>query len=165
VENSTIFIVVASGGEYDDAWQSNLFAFRNEEDAKEQVAKLTAQNEFANSIRPKIVQIYSDALLMPIDHLEEQDAHPKGPRKPTKQSLAEYNVKVAEWTAKNEPIAQRNLLRTEARRLLAAAAARKHAIDLGATDEHLDAIGFTETDFDLYHHCDITYEYAEIQLL
>lgn len=166
MDSTTIFIVTASGGDYEDSWKRNVRAFRLKEEAENYVATATAQIVFINSIRQTVVKFYQDLLSVPVPEQEMPDPYPKGPARPTKQSWAKHYVELREWANKNDVVIERNNLRTKVHYETCYNEAIKCATSMGATEEHLSIMGFSNGHFDMFSDMyDATYEYEEIELL
>ncbi len=141
---SDIFIVVASGGSWEDAWRANVCAFATQEEADLEVirrteihVRLLELNKVASAARYKH---FSENVVA----LEKTDDVPKGPAKPTKELNADYQKRMEEWRKKSIPISERNRARQTAALATAVEAARQAAIVAGATEEELGLLGFSE---------------------
>ena len=135
-----VFVVVASGGEYDSAWEQNLYAYRSRADAGCEVERLEA---FQARVRPLVNDIKQAAYAVlgnrPV--MLQTPAPPPVPKKANREEYARYQRAHAAWKTEIKPIVDENNARLEANYQLARQAAVNTAIDLGCSDEDIEALG------------------------
>lgn len=165
-----IFVIQASGGSYDDAWQHDLFAVRGEERAQAEIERLKQLHadclEMLKEVTDALHQGYAAVRAINAKDFKLPPA-PQVPAKANKEIQAAYRKKHDAWRKECEPIwraisEEQNRAMVEAQQ-----AARNKAVELGATEEHLQMFGFynpngelTSPSFDRDTH----YTYEELEL-
>jgi hypothetical protein len=166
---STIYIIQASGGSYDDAWERNLFAVGDEAVALVAVDELKARHEKLMGLYRPIRDFFTQHMseTAPMFMYEPSPDCPKGPAKPNKEALKAHAAAIKEWTELARPIGRRNQDRSLAHNRHVAAATRELATTLGADEEDLKALCLDDSDdvvvwpnFD----ADTSYYYEELEL-
>ena len=159
-----IFVLVASGGEYDSAWERNVVAFTSSDVADKALAVLEEQRDRLQKIIPEISDVFYK-ILQQRPELEQTSPAPSPPSK-AKVGSAAYEAYIAaskEWRQKNEPVMKRNEVRQAEHFQSAALAARRKAEELGCTDIDLAALGLTDDQYpDL--DMDVSYNIEELEL-
>lgn len=162
-----IFIVVASGGSYDDAWHSNVCAFATQEEAELEVlrrqdmhVRLIELHKVANEARWSFLRDN-------VASVEEMDPVPKGPAKATKELNADYQKRMSEWRKKNVPIGERNRVRQQAMIVRSVECAREAAVAAGATDEEIALLNFDvyPYSFGYGYNSDTTFSVEQLELV
>lgn len=164
---SKIYVIVASGGSYDDAWESNLFAVTSETEAIDAVNELTARHEKLEAIYQPIYNFFRQHMRdnAGLFAHEEMPDRPKGASRMTKEGQAAYKVACEKWVQECRPIARRNQDRSIEQNNHSAAATRIFAFSLGATEEDMQPLGLAGQEqnwpnFD----ADTNYSYEELEL-
>lgn len=164
---SDIFIVVASGGSYDDAWRSNVCAFATREEADLEVIRRSEMHVRLSELDKQASEARWAFLRTEVSGLEQVEPAPKGPAKPTKELNADYQRRMEEWRKKMVPISERNRTRQTAMLYAAVAHARQNAIAAGATEEELQLLGFSDNantfGYDYSH--DTTFSVEQLELI
>lgn len=96
----SIFIVVAYGGEYDDAWESNVVAFSTSEEATVESVRLAKRRDYLTPIYNALITI-GGAAYPTYTPLPKK---PKGPATSTPESQKVHQAQVAAWDAECAPI-------------------------------------------------------------
>lgn len=165
-----IFIITASGGSYDDAWENNLFAVQSQEGAEAEVERLNAQHALLcsiwNEVRAALFEGYAKTRSV---QQEPVPPAPKGPAKPGgKDAQRAHSKALEEWRAAAEPARVRNAAVVQQSMREAVESARQKAVELGADDEQLQALGFiTLADGSTsppHLMIDTSYSYEELEL-
>jgi hypothetical protein len=164
---TTIYIIQASGGSYDDAWERNLFAVADEAEALVAVEKLKAQHEKVKGIFDQVRRFFNESLkeLCTKEPDEPQPTPPRGPAKNDKASMAAHHAAYKRWIEECTPIGQRNHARANARVAAAGLLTKAFAAELGADVDDLKMMGIDGTNvgwpsFDGDTH----YSYEELEL-
>ena len=164
---TTIYIVVASGGSYDDAWQTNLCACIDKTAAELEVLRLEEQSKKIGAMIREVEGAYRAGLHANKFTREEIPRPPSGPAKGDKESMKLHTAAMKAHYALVQPIAERNERRNTTAMLAAKEAAKQKAIDLGANEDDLKVMGFINEHFFL-SHCrdyDCAYFIEELELL
>lgn len=148
---TTIYIVVASGGSYDDAWQANLCARFDKTDAELEVLRLEEQSKKIGAMIREVEGAYRGGLHANQFTPEVMPRPPSGPAKSDKESMKLHAAVMKAHYALVQPIAERNQRRNTAAMLAAKEAAKQKAIELGANEDDLRVMGFTNEHFFLSH--------------
>lgn len=164
---SDIFIVVASGGSYDDAWRSNVCAFATREEADLEVIRRSEMHVRLSELDKRASEARWEYLRSGSVAFEEMDPLPTAPAKPNKKSREEYEQRLAKWREKNTPLNERNRARQMAMLVIAVEHARQTAISAGATEEELELLGFSDNantfGYDYSH--DTTFSVEQLELI
>jgi hypothetical protein len=166
MNKQTIYVVIAYGGEYDDAWEKNVCARFSETDAQITILDLEERREKLKGMRDPVQAVWY-ANLKPIEGIESVPQPPKGPKKGTKENMAAHRLAVEEWRKIANPMIERNEQRANAAYLNASKLAREKAIELGADEVDLSQLGFCDNgEFrPPYDSClDCSYRYEELEL-
>lgn len=159
-----IYIVKASGGEYDDAWENNLCACRTVETAEAEVTRLKEQAERLKEMAPKVAAFYRKFLQENPATQVEVPAHPKGPSKQTKENRKAYEQAAEAWRVKAHPILEGNQAAVNEQTRKATAASRQFAMGMGADEDDLKQIGLDDDlGWPSYEDAEYTYEELEIK--
>lgn len=162
---TTIYIIVASGGSYDDAWQSNVCARYSRDDAELEVLRLQEQSKKISAIVDEVRTTYYIALKAGAFTPEEIPRPPKGPAKSTKENRKLHAEEMQKYYALAQPIAKRNEARHIAAMAAAKEAAKQRAIELGADEDDLKVMGFDQPYFSLYcREGDASYDVEELEI-
>lgn len=163
---SKIYVVKASGGSYDDAWECNVCAYLDEEKAQFEVWRLNEQMVRLREIHGKIQEAYYRRLKATQKGLEVAPERPRGPVKQTPTSKAEYKAAQKAWQVVADPILKRNQEHLAREYGAAKELARLQAVELGATEEDLVFLGFrTEGTYPITNYnLEATHEYEELEL-
>jgi hypothetical protein len=156
-----IFVIVASGGEYDSAWESNVVAYSTPEAADAEVNRLTAQRDRLRQLMPAISDVYFGALKnQPV--LERASPAPTCPKKATREQQQRYSAACAAWREENLPLFKRNEARQQEHFQSAIRLSREKAIELGCDELDLEALGLNAgyLNFDM----DADYNIEELEL-
>ena len=131
-----IFVVVVSGGEYDNAWEQNLCAYCSRDAAEAEVAQLEA---FQAKVRPLAgaIKDAAYAVLRNRPTMLPTPSPPAAPKLANKEEEASYRQARAVWQAEVQPIVAENTARLEANVQLARQVAVNKAADLGLTAEDM----------------------------
>ena len=163
-----IYVVKCSGGSYDDAWESNLFAVGSAQDAELAVWDLQVKHDFCKEIWPKVQDAMSEGYAkVRAFKGEVAPPAPKGPAKPTKETKAEHRRATEAWRKECEPIWRRNQEKINEFAKEAVQAAFNTAIALGATEEHIKMLSFYNHNGELTHpnfRTDTHYDWEELEL-
>lgn len=163
-----IYVVKASGGSYDDAWESSLFAVGDAQTAELAVWDLQEQHKFLEKVWPDIQQVLQHGMKAVRDFKYEViPPAPKGLAKASKEQLAEHRKAFNEWRKVSEPIQKRNEAQTDRLMKEAVEATRVHAISLGCTEEHLKELNFYNHAGELTYpnfRSDTSYDFEELEL-
>lgn len=164
----TIYVVIAYGGEYDDAWESNVCAKYSRDDAELEVLELKQRREKLKTIHQPVQDAFYARCSIQ-EPMEEVPNSPKGPSKSTKENMRLHWEAVDAWRAVARPIIERNQERENRAHQAAVEAARNKAIELGADEFDLKQLGFSKDNYnDRYHpsfcnfNCD--YKIEELEL-
>lgn len=151
------YVMTASGGEYDDAWERNLFLVDSEEAAMVALEELEAQHARLVAIYEPVRKAFYDHLKANQPVMEAVPPYPHGHKK-------DFKAKAAEWDKHAKPIAMRN----EQRRLdalnAASEAARQLARQLGASDDDITKLGLAEQLAFINYKSDQSFSYEELEL-
>jgi hypothetical protein len=165
---STIYVIIASGGSYDDAWERNVFAVADEAAAMVAVDELKARHERLKGLYQPIREFFNQHIreTAPMFMHEPQPDYPKGPAKPNKEALKAHAAAIKEWTELAQPIGRRNQDRSLAHNRHVAAATRELAATLGADEEDMKALGLDRENGMAWPNFDIdtNYSYEELEL-
>jgi hypothetical protein len=156
-----IFIIVAGGGEYDSAWQTNVVAYMTKAAADEELNRLTTQRDRLKQVMPAISSVYFDVLNdRPV--LEQSSPAPKCPKKANREQQQKYSAECAAWREENAPLFKRNEARRQEHFQHAIRLAREKAVELGCDDLDLEALGLNAgyLNFDM----DVDYNIEELEL-
>ncbi len=165
MEQNKVYIVVAAGGSYDDAWHSNLSAHLDRTVAELEVLRLQEQSKRIQTILEDVRKFYHEQLKAQAFTLEEVPQPPKGPSKQTKENRAQHKAAMDAYYKLAQPIAQRNEEKRLAAMNAAREAAKQKAIELGAIEDDLKLMGFEEAYFSVYcRDADASYEIEELEL-
>jgi len=161
-----IFLIVASGGEYDDAWSTNIGARYKIEDAEQEVARLKARDARITALVPELAELHSSLAQLPLE-LREIPRQPKWPKHSTKETMAAHRAAVDEWAKNAKTLLEFNQNLQNERAKKAFQATKELAISIGCNDEDLAFLRLTNQGF--WHPChvceDCEYAIEEINLL
>ena len=169
---TTIYIITSSGGSYDDAWHSNLFAVADKETAEAEVKRLTEAHEFAAEVFKELQPMTQEVYAQVRAYLRKPTApEPKEPRgkQATKEAVAAWRKARQEWIETNQPIwqadeqARADIMNRGIEQMIA------KARSLGCEDLHLDLLGFYNPynpgALTMPHFSnDVGYSYEELEL-
>jgi len=102
-----IYVIIASGGQYNDAWETNLFAVSDEETAKSEVTGLSESHERLSEIYNQ-VNSYIYSFPHRSHNQIELPPKPKGPAVSTKELMKAYREQIEEWNKLCGPIIAEN---------------------------------------------------------
>lgn len=164
---SSIFVVRASGGEYDDAWETPLYAVTELEAANAAVDAERDRHERVCAVYDEVCRVFHEALASTPSDAKEVPPCPKGPAKPTKQNREEYRQALARWDAERRPIVEHNAKEYDRIRRLASATAAHTALDAGLNESDLPALGFDANGLFVAYHLDrrSSFSHYELELL
>ena len=163
-DKQTIYVIVAYGGEYDDAWESNVCAKRSRDDAELEILELEERRDKVKVMHPEVSSAFYAARQVR-EPMEEVPESPKGPAKTTKENMRLHREAVEAWRLVAQPIIERNQERENRAYLAAVEAARLKAIELGADERDLHELGFSESDYRAYStNFDCDYRVEELEL-
>lgn len=153
-----IYIIKAFGGEYDDAWESNLFAVNDEQQAEAEVQRLKEQHQFLigvdAALKPFVQEVYAQVRAF---KREPTPPEPKGSAK----------AKEA-WLKECEPIWKRNQAEIDSIWRRGGDVLMVKAQELGCDEEQLDALGFHipgGVGFNMPNfRRDVDYSYEELEM-
>lgn len=101
---SMIYIIVAYGGQYDDAWESNLTARYIKEDAELAIIELQERDARVKAAMPKLVAQFKELQAkFPLSQ-EPHPAMPKGPAKQTKENRAAHDKVMQTYYTENQRV-------------------------------------------------------------
>jgi len=165
-----IYIIKASGGSYDDAWENNLFGVVEEEQAKAEVQRLKDEHEFLSEVithlQPMAQEFYAQVSAY---KRTPTPPEPKGPSKANKEKAAEWRKAKEAWRVACEPIWQRDQEAINKIISDGAMVVMAKARELGCEDKHIEALGFYRMGADLGINMpsfdrDVDYSYEELEL-
>lgn len=165
-----IYIIKAAGGRYDDVWEHNLFATADESQAKVEVQRLEDDHVFLTGIMEVLTPMVQEAYAQVRAFVREPTPQePKGPAKGTKEDAAQHRRARDEWRAACQPIQDRNQRAINKITSDGALAALAKALELGCTDERIEALGFYRHGDDVgitmpRFDTDVSYDYEELEL-
>lgn len=159
-----IFVVIAYGGEYDDAWEKNVCAKFTETDAQLEILELEERRDKLKVMHPEVSSAFYAARQVR-EPMEEVPKSPKGPSKTTKENMRLHREAVEAWRVVAQPIIERNQEREKRAYSAAVNVAREKAIELGADERDLQHLGFTDADYRSYTaNFDCDYRVEELEL-
>lgn len=162
---SKVYIVKASGGEFDDAWELNLSAYLDRTAAELEVLRLQEQTKRILAMFGDVDECYHQHARSQDFAPEEVPKVPKGPSKSTKESMAAHHAAMSAWREVAKPIIERNDMNRQAAMDAAREAAKQKAIDLGAIEDDLKVMGFESGRFSpSCRSADASYEIEELEL-
>jgi hypothetical protein len=167
---STIYIVSAFGGSYDDAWENNLCARRTMAEAEAEVERLKIQQARVVGFDSQVRNAYLAAREEAQPVMLEIPPAPKGPASTTKENMNAWKKQKKEWEQLAQPMIAENRQKQAAQEAAAARWAKAFAISLGATEEELQELGFssmdgTEAYYSYRFDKDTGYDIEELELL
>lgn len=138
-----IFVVVAYGGQYEDAWENSLFACATQVGADLAVLELQERDERIKLAAEKLVSHFNDLKAKHPLVLDPLPAMPKGPAKPTKETNKDYQRVMAGYYAENQRVWAINQARQNAWNEELAGYQREYAkAECGLSDDDLTCITF-----------------------
>lgn len=162
---ATVYIVVASGGDYDSTWQENLSAWLDKTAAELEVLRLQEQTKRLMAMIDQVRVTYYDTLKANQLTLEKMPPVPRAPAKPNKENSAAHQAAMSAYKKLALPIAQRNEAKQLAAMDAARDAAKQKAMELGAVEDDLKVMGFEDRYFSPYcRDADASYEIEELEL-
>lgn len=161
-----IFIVSAYGGQYDDAWETNLYALRDVVEAELAVLHEEERHKRLLKIDTVVDQVFGAYLHSAVYDMKKIPDQPRGPARTTKENMKLHEKALAEWQAIVIPLNEHN--NNEQNRIFreARAVAKQKAIELGADYLDLKTLGFTETgEYHAYaFEEDTSFHFEELEL-
>lgn len=156
-----IYLVKAYGGEYDDAWEDNLFACTTQEAAELAIIELQERDARIKIVLPTLHQQFIELRkFMPLEQ-EMAPPWPKGPAKQTKENRDAHQRQIAEYQRIVLPMNARNTAKQHAWTDKVTELQRAEAQRLGLSDADTAII-----DFPVYRaHADTSnYMFEELEL-
>ena len=169
-----IYLVKRYGGEYDGAWEENLFAVRTEEEAKLEVTRHELAHLEASQLSEKLKEVWHTYLAdhSNMNEFEFEQTLPmpvrergkKGDKKVFDRAFA---AACQEWTKNNQPILQRNQERQRAYELKGFEQVRKAALELKASEDCLKMLSLDDLEkfspYSFNSDTGFTYETLELK--
>jgi len=156
---TTIYLVVASGGQYEDHWTRNVGARHTQEDAQALVEACAASNARLVEAYPGVYAVFRDTLRSASAFLHTPD-RPAVRSAHTPESAALHAASLLEWQQVCKQITLTNEQQHRVTVLLAGEAACQEGRNLGLTEEDLDSIFL----HDYPGFEDATYEIEELEI-
>lgn len=100
--NKSIYVII----QYDDAWETNLFAVSDEETAKAEVTRLEENHKRLSEVYTAVNTVMTSSSCS-VDKIK-LPPKPRGPAVSSKESMATYQEQVAEWKKICKPIQEEN---------------------------------------------------------
>lgn len=161
-----IFIVSAYGGQYEDAWNTNLYALRDVVEAELAVLHEEERHQRLLKINTVVDQVHYGHIREAVCDMKKIPDQPCGPASMTKENMKLHKKALAEWRAIVIPLNEHN--NNEQNRIFrdARAVAKQKAIELGADDLDLKTLGFTEpAEYHAYaFEEDTSFRFEELEL-
>ncbi len=147
-EFKTVYALIAYSGEFDDYREHVIYAVSTEEEANAARAHEEKYREESRTRSHLLLDVAwaaeQKALEVSFPNIVEVPEPPKSPVKSTKESLAELKQKRDEWELIARPIIDQNdAERTRVHRIIREAV-RIALVNLGATTEEIDLLGYGE---------------------
>lgn len=162
-----VYVVVASGGRYDDAWTRNECAYLDKDEAELHSIKMTEMVERVKPLFDKIMNKWYALHQTPDPEFkdEEMPRYPVGPAKNSKESDKAYQLELDEWQRITAPITKRNLKRRNDFMAKCMTICREYAKELGLSDEEMTYVGLSQDRLSPYgFDDDAEYEVQELEL-
>lgn len=165
-----IYIIKTAGGSYDDAWEHNLFAVCDEEQAKAEVQRLKDDHAFLTGVMEVLTPMVQEAYAQVRAFVREPTPpEPKGPANGKKEDNTAARRAREEWRLACQPIWERNQNAINKITSDGAQAVLAKAHELGCTDEHIEALGFYRHGDDVgitmpRFDTDVSHDYEELEL-
>lgn len=164
-----IFIIKASGGSYDDAWENNLYAVEDQTQAELDVLQLKQDHDVCKDVWMNVWAVLQEGYVKVRGAAAQfkLPKEPKGPVRPNKESTAEYRRAYAEWRKQCEPIWAEIRKKQDAEMQAAIAIAFNYAAGRGLTRKQLEMLGFFNAAGELTSpsfQADTSYHFEELEL-
>jgi len=94
--NRWMYVIVAYGGTYDDAWQNNVAVAASLAQAEAEIERRKALDNRANSFARQASEFYYERIRLYVPMTFEIE-RPKGPAKPTAETMVAYHQELDAW--------------------------------------------------------------------
>ena len=156
-----IFVIVSYGGEYDDAWERIEFAVRSEQEAEQEVQRLTETHKELTKLYKELNQVLNNFEPSQIPYTSFPD-RPKGPARSSKEGMEALEIARNIWAIKCRPIEKANELASKEWHRNRVEKLQQKIAEMQLTEEQIKLLKIKDDRISFYE--DVAYRYEAVDL-